>query len=214
MADVYRSPVLRAKLATGFLFANVVVLLGWAWASYRLRGAWHLDDMAYNELAASFDRMRILYLVAYFPSGIVFLFWFRRVYDNVGALGGRSSATPTMAVGSWFIPFVNWFRPYQITKEIWVESAGDGDSDSDSDSGFIQLWWGLWLINLLGERFLGHGDLETEAQFVRYFTGFIVLNLVSLIAAALAMLVIRRITARQEAHAPATGAPQARVRRR
>ncbi|MEE2641242.1 MAG: DUF4328 domain-containing protein [Planctomycetota bacterium] len=66
-------------------------------------------------------------LLVYLVTAIVFLVWFHRAYKNLPALGGRNLATtPGWATGSFFIPILNLFRPYQAVAEIWKTVAPPG----------------------------------------------------------------------------------------
>lgn len=64
----------------------------------------------------------ILYLIAFIISGITFILWFRRAYFNLHLLNNRLSYKEGWAAGSWFVPFLNLFRPYQIMQELYHET--------------------------------------------------------------------------------------------
>ena len=56
-------------------------------------------------------------------TGIIYLMWLHRAYQNLPALGvTKLDATPGWAVGYYFIPILNLFRPYQTMVEILRES--------------------------------------------------------------------------------------------
>ncbi len=48
--------------------------------------------------------------------------WFRRAYFNLHQKVSYLSHSEGWAAGSWFVPIVNLYRPYQIMKEIYVET--------------------------------------------------------------------------------------------
>src|SRR5262245_10434866 len=51
-------------------------------------------------------------------TAICFLVWINRAYKHLKIVGKPSERfTPGWAVGYWFIPFLNFVRPYQIMKE-------------------------------------------------------------------------------------------------
>jgi hypothetical protein len=63
----------------------------------------------------------LLQLGIYIASVVLFLNWFRRAYGNLHRLGIKYlKQKESMAVWSWFIPFINLFRPVQIMNEIWT----------------------------------------------------------------------------------------------
>lgn len=97
-------------------------------------------------LPAMFQILLIL-LIAIF-----FLRWFGKAYENVKAFGGPDlSYSVGSAIWSWFVPFLNLFRPYQIAKEIWERSytalhgpvASRPADASDDDKTPVTIWWSL-----------------------------------------------------------------------
>jgi hypothetical protein len=56
-------------------------------------------------------------------NSIVFIFWFRRAYYNLHQLKlPYLRYSEGWAAGAWFVPMLNLIRPFQIMKEIWVET--------------------------------------------------------------------------------------------
>jgi len=64
----------------------------------------------------------IVYLAVYITSAVVFIMWFRRAYFNLNARK-KCEHTEGWAAGSWFVPVISLFRPFQIMKEMWVETS-------------------------------------------------------------------------------------------
>ena len=64
----------------------------------------------------------IIYLIAYIISAITFIQWFRRAYFNLHLKVNHLSHTEGWAAGSWFVPIISLYRPYQIMKEIYQET--------------------------------------------------------------------------------------------
>ncbi|ANQ48848.1 DUF4328 domain-containing protein [Flammeovirga sp. MY04] len=90
------------------------------------------------------------YVIGLIVTGILFIKWMRRAYYNlklkVDYLGYSESET----VWSWFIPFLNWVRPYQIMSELFLELRQylqkNGQEIKDN-SFMVNIWWGLWVVN-------------------------------------------------------------------
>jgi len=89
---------------------------------------------------------------------VLFCVWVHRANRNAHALGARGMEfTPGWAVGWFFVPVANLFKPYQAVREI--HQASDPDLDR-SDEGAtlawrwserpapvqLKLWWGTWLV--------------------------------------------------------------------
>jgi len=65
----------------------------------------------------------ILYLVAFITSAVTFIMWFRRAYYNLHQKEDYLAHSDGWAAFSWFLPFVNLYKPYQIMKELYMETT-------------------------------------------------------------------------------------------
>jgi hypothetical protein len=114
-----------------------------------------------NELATANDLreliVAILYLIAYILSGVMFIMWFRRAYFNLHQKVKNLSFDEGWAAGSWFVPIINLYRPFQIMKELYEETkktivGKDNSLQIDLPTNFLGLWWTLWIVNgILGQ---------------------------------------------------------------
>lgn len=110
-----------------------------------------------SDEAANFNDLRvqllaILYIVAYVISGIAFIMWFRRAYFNLHQKVNTLSYGEEWAAGGWFVPVVNFYRPFQIMQELYNETRkfiqnSEGSHSIDLSTKYLGLWWTLWLIN-------------------------------------------------------------------
>jgi uncharacterized protein DUF4328 len=140
-------------------------------------------------------------------TAIFFLIWIFRAYKALEALGHPSEQfTPGWAVGYWFIPFLNLYRPYQIVKELWLKSAAASAAaraDSEvappaapvSAPALIGWWWAVWLIdNALGRALMQQvRTADTLDELIRMSQTAIFSDLFSLVPAALAIAIVRGI---------------------
>lgn len=96
-------------------------------------------------------------IVAYGISIVTFLLWFRRAYFNLHQKVSNLDYSEGWAVGSWFVPIVNFYRPYRIMKELYQETnnlliRNQTNVTSNLSSNTLGLWWTLWIMfNLLGQ---------------------------------------------------------------
>jgi hypothetical protein len=85
-------------------------------------------------------------------TAITFLFWLHRVRANLPALAVADARwSPGWAVGWWFVPGFNLFRPYQVIAEIWQASdpvATPGDWRGRPVSPLLGWWWALFLARI------------------------------------------------------------------
>lgn len=135
-----------------------ILSLGSSYLQYDLlQRAMSGEEVTYEAALANDSRERtiaIFYLVAYILSAITFIQWFRRAYYNLHQKSSTLEHSEGWAAGSWFVPIINLFRPFQIMREMFKETRfllqmqqfGSNDSPSSKHLG---LWWTLWIVNNL-----------------------------------------------------------------
>ncbi|HEY4162524.1 MAG TPA: DUF4328 domain-containing protein [Dongiaceae bacterium] len=86
-------------------------------------------------------------------TGIIFLTWVYHANRNARALGATDmQCTPGWAVGWYFVPFVNLWKPYQAMREIWQASVSAGDWKSVPSSSLLGWWWALYIGSAMLNR--------------------------------------------------------------
>lgn len=168
-----------------------------------------------DEIDATDARQAVIGLVQFIGLIVAIVFfvrWFRRAYRNLPALGAEPLRFRRgWAVWGWFVPILGWFRPKQIANDIWRASDPEAPSAEGGPSrwqekpvpGLFQLWWAAYLISTFLDNVAARYSLRADdvdgydAEAVAYM----VADTAAILAAVLAVLVIRRTTARQEARA-------------
>ena len=136
----------------------------------------------------------ILNAVISVAGGIYFLWWFYRAYKNLKTLGIALKSTPKRVIVNFFIPIINFWRPYFAAMEIWNNSdpstllATEQEARHSRGSVIVKLWW---ITTLLG-IFLT--VLESVGFVITYSFG----NMVSIIAVILQIFIVKEISLRQE----------------
>lgn len=140
----------------------------------------------------------VVYSITYIVSGIVFIQWFRRAYFNLHLRSNLLSYTDGWAAGSWFVPFLNLYRPYQMMKELYVETARiftkKGLSEgATSSTKFLGWWWALWIINNMVAQFEFRTSLKAEiaADLSNVTIAGMIGNLISIPLAIITVRVIK-----------------------
>lgn len=229
---------LRAKLAIASLLIGIVIdaVAVYLFASYlSLINRFFSDDQtAPALLRATEGRLMIIGGVGLLVSLITvvtFLIWMYQAHRNLPATGAHNlEYSPGWAIGGFFVPILNLLRPFQVMREIWKASDPDqesveGDywkySDTTPALGF---WWfaclGAGFISIVSfimawsiawENELSSLSLAALANRMLTATLLkIVSEILRVIAAVLAILLIKGITARQEekmSRAPAAMPP-------
>ena len=143
---------------------------------------------------------------------VAFLMWFRRAYDNLSRLGATGLRyRPGWAVGAWFVPILNLFRPKQIANDIWRGSDPSLPPQAGQSwrnrpvAGVLHWWWALWLLQSFldntSARLYAEGDTAAQVKTASLVT--LASDAFTLVTGILLLVVVRETTARQEARAEA-----------
>ena len=148
--------------------------------------------------------------LVYVATGVVFVAWLIRARANAEAANftRHKRSKPWLVLG-WIVPVVNLWFPKQIVDDIWV--AGDPatpldgvDVDRADKAGLVTAWWACWVISIgltsMATRLLwgaaeGAEGLETMKVAA---TADVAACLLGTLAAGLAALIVRKISAFQE----------------
>ena len=208
--DTFRDPLillwsvialLAANIALSIVFSlfGVVIIAVPDWVMYVEEGG----IIALTAIAVGL--LGILEVPLRIVTGIVFLVWVYRAYNNLSALKARNlQFSPGWAVGWWFIPFANLVKPFQVVREIFNES----DPDCDTETGFLHLspgtpveigfWWGSLLVSnvlyRISDAFYGKGDEPASEYYAPFFLGG---ALLAIAAGSLAIFIVKETTRRQ-----------------
>jgi hypothetical protein len=138
---------------------------------------------AYNQMAAVVPILGLVFVVL---TGGVWVIWQYRVAKQAP---GRTVRSPGWHAGSWFIPLISLWFPYQNIADLW-RAVGR------SRPSWQILWWWLWIGSSV--VILISGRIYTSAEGPEQFRVAMWANLAGeillLAAAPLAWLIIRGIT--------------------
>jgi hypothetical protein len=87
-----------------------------------------------------------LFLIAFIACVIIVGRWIYRASANAHALSDEMTISPGWAVGWFFVPVMNLFRPYQAMREVWLASHFRGNWHGEPTPSLVGLWWGLWIV--------------------------------------------------------------------
>jgi Domain of unknown function (DUF4328) len=148
----------------------------------------------------------LLYLTSFVAALVVYLMWIYRAVSNLDAVRtgvpiGPLRFSPGWAVGWYFVPIMNLFRPFQVMRELYRESNPDHRS-----SWLIGAWWTLWIIaTMLGPGVTGLFIDPTIETAIASDWRIIASEVVLVVDAVLIYLVIDRITSWQEDRGRSSG---------
>lgn len=144
--NTFRDPSALTRWTRVFLYvctASNLVFVG-LWA---LEGA---GGAASPVGIVSADRF-LPHLLWYYPvqwiTAILVLLWTRRANYNAGKLGAAEMEfTPLWAVGSYCVPILWFWTPFQVMKEIWRASSNPSQWRNEPGSPLLGWWWVLWTV--------------------------------------------------------------------
>ena len=146
----------------------------------------------------------IIQLLIFIATTIVFGRWIYIVARNVRSLGAQGlKFTPGWAVGYYFVPVVNLWKPYQAMKEIWKASRNPTDWKHEKSSFILGLWWTFWIIScLVGQMsFRAAMSPKKPNDYTDAATFTMFSDVVDIPLCIFAILLVRSLSARQLASA-------------
>lgn len=127
---------------------------------------------------------------------VVFAVWIVRAHRNLPALGAENlDVTPGWALGWFFIPIANLWKPYQAMRTLWQASHDAPRWELEDVPWWFTLWWILWLISAVIGRILMRqlfGE-ETSENLLWASRVELVATVVDVILSGLALLIVVRI---------------------
>lgn len=95
--------------------------------------------------------------------GIITLFWYYWASKNIHSFGAKGVTSPIMATIWWIVPIIFFWKPYDVTQEMWKVSNPEikliegTEWKKVPDSHIITIWWILGLAVLFSALILGLG---------------------------------------------------------
>lgn len=151
-------------------------------------------DMLAVDLFDQYDRftftLSIVSVLATIAAGTLWAIW---QYKAAKRVLGRTRRTPGWHAGSWFIPVVSFWFPYQNISDLW-RAAGR------SRPSWQVLWWALWILSNVVIQISGrlYANAETFDALSVSLGASIVGESLTIVAVPLAILIVRGITREME----------------
>lgn len=214
-----KSRFLALLIRVQFWLALVSALFGGIqWYFAYLFDIGRTPDISY-ELAVVLDSVYMN--IGYVQLGLIilsmpiFLVWFGQAYTNLKELRANDRQYSTgWAIGGWFIPFANFFIPYNVAKEIWKASSPQAyDPDNShawkkvTDHSPVREWWIMFVVYGLVSRFFftgsGDGSSLTAGIAAHFFA-----NLLFAALCPFTIKVVKGIQERQQQRLALIGNPE------
>lgn len=137
-------------------------------------------------------------LGAFVLIAILFLrFLYKAVQQAKGFTTPFTYVSPRWAVGYWFIPIMNLYRPFEVVKALSKacgQQAG-GEGKPAVGEQLLSAWWALFLISNAAGWALARSDsdFDSGAGITTYSEYSIGCNLLFIVATLLFWLVIKKL---------------------
>jgi hypothetical protein len=92
---------------------------------------------------------------------VVFGRWIVLAHRNLPAMGAQYlEFRPGWAVGWFFIPIANIWKPYQAMRSLWRSSHSVYRPEIQESTWLLPTWWTLWLIS----SFIGNATMRMQVS--------------------------------------------------
>ena len=191
----------RARTVALWLLISIVVdIVTIALFAFDLSMLARLDTLTQAEIAA-WDSTRVIgYLTVLFNLVVVVIvcFWIYRASANAHSLRKGLQTPPPWAVGWYFIPFANLFKPFGAMREIWRVSLRREGEVTPYD-GVLSGWWTFWILSGITGNIalrLNMGSTTAEGFVAGAWIG-IISSMLSIGSTWLLRSIVQRISAGQ-----------------
>jgi hypothetical protein len=137
-------------------------------------------------------------------AAVAWLIWQSLAYRSELSIGVRDPRFPPRdAILWWFIPFVFVIKAKQVMNDVWRGSDPElGPHEPEFRSRpvdpLVNVWWLIWIASTVLNRVvkMGADDVGTPEEAESAMRNYMVSEIGMMLAAALAMIVVFRITQR------------------
>lgn len=122
--------------------------------------------------------------------------WIYRAAKNARSIRPQMETSPGWAVGWYFIPVANLWKPYQAMAEIWRISCAPDRWRTAETPAAMKGWWGAWvasnIISNVSNRLAN--TATTDQAFIVSDVVMIIVSLISIAAALCLRRIILQVT--------------------
>ena len=183
------------------LAMNIISLISSYFQYVLLKSAANGETISIEYAASNDNREQaigIIQIIVFVLSAITFIQWFRRAYFNLHLRVNHLSETEGWAAGCWFVPIMNFYKPYQIMKELFQAThfflkRNEAHTREHLSIASLGLWWTFWIIDCFIGRFVFKYSLtaETIEELTTTTIAQIISNAIGIILAIITVNVIK-----------------------
>lgn len=189
-----RTRIVRLALLAyiGVSLLDVVTVFG------ELTGVIDTDAADLSALSSLGALVYVLFVIAMVGSMVIVGMWIYRAHANLRAAGiAGLEFRPGWAVGWYFIPFANFFKPFQAMRELWAHSLIQHDGYGREADPQLKAWWGAWIVGNIASNIAVRLQAGGEQGVTVGYALDIVSTAVLAVAAWLLIQIVERVNAAQ-----------------
>ncbi len=197
----FRDPTFLTKLVVALLLLRAMVDLGATWSSWqqtrlfeRVRDGATIGD---EEAEANDDRQAAFGLTQVGTSvlvGIAFMIWTYRVVANAHCSSRYAmKTTPGWAVGYYFIPILNIWKPFTAIRD--ADALNARRLGRRSNAVLLYVWWVSWLIAGGYSRFAARKErgADTVGELLDMSRTLVMSDVADFVVALVAAFMVSRV---------------------
>ncbi|MFI0356291.1 DUF4328 domain-containing protein [Actinomadura sp. 9N407] len=185
-------PALVAMIALGLQGLSLLVAGLASVATLALMSSGGVDDRLLSLHDGLLTVLLVQGTIGYLMTAVAVIVWLWRAHANAEIIDGAAPEwNRKWVILGWIVPVLNLWVPRQIVADIWRTSA------PSTGTGLINAWWALWLVFYIASQVVSRmGAVSMEALRTQTWA-YVLITPLGIAAAAVAILVIRRITQAQ-----------------
>lgn len=134
-----------------------------------------IKNNSIQKMGTSFEITYWISIITGVVTLILFFIWIYKSYEKLQNFHPMSEIrfTPGWAVGWFFVPFANLYKPFQIIRELFSKSQPSNASFAFENGTLItSVWWILFLINNIMSRFLDKNEAQLNVSSPNFLKDF------------------------------------------
>jgi len=142
----------------------------------------------------------IFQLLVYITAGVLSLMWIHRACFNARVRATSMQFTPGWAVGWYFIPIANLWKPYQAMKEIWETTDAQANKSMTEGAWLLGWWWTFWIVSNILANAAFRMSLRAESidELLSMTKVMLASDLIDIPLTILFVQIVRKISSAQE----------------
>ncbi|MCB1171521.1 MAG: DUF4328 domain-containing protein [Leptospiraceae bacterium] len=138
-----------------WLISQVLLLVTLHQISTGQGGSFNYMDAELNAPDVLVGVAGLLLVLTYLASVIGSIVWIHRAHNNLPFFGAKNlRITPGWAIGWFFVPIANLWKPYEGMKQLYQASKEPAAWKWAEVPGFMGLWWFLWVVTSILDRII------------------------------------------------------------